>query len=362
MKSLLHRIIEKGNGKRFYRFGNADGKNWVIPAENMRVALNLYQPSGRNGKLLKSLLPILHRLPIVRKAINAETFDCTLQKELHDLLCSIFKTRNIEFAIFEGTPSVHKKITMQLSCGNRILGYCKISDNKDIMSLFERESEILKTLQGKGIKNIPQPLYCGCLGNDIYIFVQSTEKTEKSRIIHHWGEEQENFLANLNKNTIQNILFEDSDFYESLMRLQEHIDWLPANIEKTHIETAINGLIGKYSGKIVGYSAFHADFTPWNMFMGEKGLFVFDFEYAALTYPPGLDKYHFELQTAIFERHCTKEAISNRISNLSAREKELMKMYLLDVISRFTLREGKMVEGEAATPFEMWGTLLKECN
>lgn len=48
--SILERFLIKGTGKHLYRFSNADGKTWLMPAHNMQVAMNLYQPSGRNGK------------------------------------------------------------------------------------------------------------------------------------------------------------------------------------------------------------------------------------------------------------------------------------------------------------------------
>ena len=34
-------------------------------------------------------------------------------------------------------------------------------------------------------------------------------------------------------------------------------------------------------------------------------------------------------------------------------------MYLLDVVSRFTMREGGKVTGEAAKPFVLWGKVLE---
>lgn len=36
---------------------------------------------------------------------------------------------------------------------------------------------------------------------------------------------------------------------------------------------------------MVEYGVYHADFTPWNMSVEEGQLFVFDWEYASLTYP-----------------------------------------------------------------------------
>ena len=68
--TILNNILDFTGGEKFYRFGNADGKYWIVPARSMRTALNLYQPSGIKGKLVKALLPFLHWMTPVRKEIK----------------------------------------------------------------------------------------------------------------------------------------------------------------------------------------------------------------------------------------------------------------------------------------------------
>lgn len=358
--TLLHKIISTGGGiNRCYRITNADGKSWLLPAKNMRVALNLYQPSGRNGKLLKALFPRLHRLPFVRKAIKAETIYCTLQQELKELLQRIFNCGNLEFAIFEGTPCVHQKITIQLSNGSNILGYCKASDNKDILQLFEKEAATLTLLAKNGVTNIPRALHCGTLSNGVHIFVQSTVKTTKSQVVHTWGPLQEQFLTTLHEKTRQALPFEESDYYRSITALQEHVDWLPATTDREVVTTAIARVMAENCGKMVEFSACHADFTPWNMFVERGELFVFDFEYATLTYPPGIDRCHFELQTAIFEKRMSCEEILEYINGCDVAHRQLLRLYLLDVISRFTIRERGNARGDIARSLDTWCYLLK---
>ena len=324
----------------------------------MRVALNLYQPSGRNGKLLKALFPWLHRLPIVRKAIKAETIYCTLQQELKELLQRMFNCKDLEFAIFEGTPSVHQKMTIQLSCGNKILGYCKASDNEEILQLFEKEAATLTLLAQKGVTNIPRALHSGTLSNGVHIFVQSTAKTTKSQVVHTWGPQQEQFLTTLHEKTKQTLPFEKTDYCRALTALQEHIDWLPAPYREA-VKTAIARVMTEYHGKMVEFSACHADFTPWNMFVERSELFVYDFEYTALTYPPGIDRCHFELQTAIFEKRLSREDILEYITGRDVAYKRLLRLYLLDVISRFTIRERGNAGGDIARSLDTWCYLLK---
>lgn len=360
--TTLNNILDFTCGKRFYRFGNADGKYWIVPAQGMRTALNLYQPSGIKGKMVKALLPCLHLLSPVRKAIKAETVNCRLNSELHSLLCKVFDVLEIEFAIFEGTPSVHQKITMQLSRGNRILGYCKLSTNNDIKELFEKEYRTLDKLGNSGVTGVPKALHCGTLSNGMHVFVQSTEKQASSRVIHEWSALQEEFLAQLHEKTKTVLPFEKSDYHTTLSALEEHLDWLPTNIDHTMVVKAINAVKERLRGTVVEYSACHGDFTPWNMFANGKKLFVFDFEYAGVSYPAGLDRYHFFTQTAVFERHWGMDEISRYMESNAGKwmDKELYAMYLLDVISRFTMREGGKVTGEAATPFALWGKLLEK--
>lgn len=359
MKETIAGIINISQGTKFMRFGNSDGKSWVVPIKNMRTALNLYQPSSSKGRLVKSLLPWMHRLQPLRKAIRAESLDCTLQPELQELLCRIFGVEGIEFSIFEGTPCVHCKATMQLSLGNDILGYCKASDNDEILTLFERESTLLAQLHDKGVDNIPRPLFCGTLRNGIHIFVQSTKKTAQSSVPHKWGVLQEDFLATLHRKTKQLILFEQSDYYKTLTALQEHLAWVPTADDRVVVTSALTRVLEKYRGTKVEFSACHGDFTPWNMFEERDELFVFDFEYGALTYPAGIDKCHFELQRLIFEERYTTEEIVAHCAQRNNEEKELLTLYLLDIIARFTLREKGEPEGDVLRSLHTWCSVLK---
>ena len=361
MKNILNNILDFTGGEKFYRFGNADGKYWIVPARDMRTALNLYQPSGIKGKLVKALLPCLHWLALVRKAIKAQSVNCRLNSELHGLLCKVFGVQDIEFAVFEGTPSVHKKITMQLSQGNRILGYCKLSESCDIKALFEKEASVLEWLAGKGVTSIPKALHCGTLKNGTHAFVQSTEKTASSKVIHAWGTLQEEFLTQLQEKTKAVLPFEESDYFNAITQLEQHLDWLPQNIDRDTIVKAIADVKKKFCGKEVEFCACHGDFTPWNMFADGNELFVFDFEYAAKSYPAGLDRCHFFTQTAVFEKHWGADEIIAYIGSDTGKwiDREKYAMYLLDVISRFTMREGKEVSGNVATPFALWGKVLE---
>jgi hypothetical protein len=88
---------------------------------------------------------------------------------------------------------------------------------------------------------------------------------------------------------------------------------------------------------------------------------VFDWEYAKLSYPPGLDRYHFFTQTGIFERRWDVEDFRRYLQGPEAGwvNREAYICYLMDIIARFTVREKGRVEGDVARSFSIWGGILE---
>lgn len=358
----LKLLLKQGEGETYYSFANADGKRWWMPGRHMAVGMNLYQPSGIKGKLLKRGLPWLHWNPVVRKVLHAERIQLALGDELLELLERIFGQQGLEFAIFGGTPCVHQKITMQISRNTRILGYVKVTESKEIYGIFEHEKKILDTLYSQGMKHVPECLYCGSLKNGLYLFVQSTVKTLKSEVVHAWGERHERFLNDLKTHTQQKVRFEDSDFYRDLNILEER---LPVLGNPKVLYKVIQEIKERSTGQEVEYFAFQADFTPWNMFVEKGQLFVFDWEYARLTYPAYLDYFHFWIQTEIFEAHLTAEQIArhysaNRVKLHAMFENPdwALQCYLLAIISIYLQREQGILEQETIKRIDLWMTLL----
>lgn len=347
---------------RFIRFSNADGKAWVVPVRSMQTALNLYQPSGVKGKLVKSFLPYLHWIPLVRGIIKAESLQIKLEERIEALLCQTLGVESFEFSIFEGTPSVHKKVTIQISQGTKILAYCKLSNSPDVVSLFKHEQNILNTLHEKGVNNVPECLYCGEVSaeSDTTIFVQSTIKTNRSQVVHEWRAAQQQFIEDLHQKTKERVPFAESDFAKSLTLLDRYLCKLsPENQEI--ISDAIKHIRAVYSGGEVEFSAYHADLTPWNMFFENGELFVFDFEYSQMSYPPYLDWFHHFTQTAIFERHLTPEQIAAEFQSCKiANSNTLYRAYLLDVISRYIYRERGDISRNTMENIEFWIAILNK--
>jgi hypothetical protein len=346
---------------KFYRISNAEGKTWMMPARNMRVAMELYQPSGRNGKLLKRWFPWLHTLVPVRKALRVETVWYDLSEEMREGLETVFGTKDLECAVFFGTPCVHQKMTIQLSKGKRILGYCKVTGHEEVSDLFRREKRTLDTLQWMGVTDIPRCLYCGLSGEEgKMMFVQSTVKTLQSKAVRQWGKLQAEFVERMTQCTLRKLPFEETDYYRTLRELRGHLNWLPEGMDRTRTAKLCDRLLAKWQGQMVEFAACHGDFTPWNMLVEKGRLFVFDWEYARLTVPPRLDRYHFFTQTALFERHWRVEDFTRYLQSAQGNwvDREAYTCYLVDIIARYVLRAKGRVEPNVVSALRLYESLL----
>tara|TARA_B100000989_G_scaffold296158_1_gene278787 strand:+ start:2245 stop:3369 length:1125 start_codon:yes stop_codon:yes gene_type:complete len=363
-EDILNSILIQSTENEYISFSNSDDKFWIMPKKNIRTALSLYQPSSAKGNLFKKFLPYFYNSKIIQKLFNINNNNYALEVKLLNLLKSVLNIQNIEFSIFSGTPSVHQKITIQISSGRQILGYCKVTDKEEIKTIFRHEQQILCELNRTGVKQIPKCLYCGPLKEDIYLFVQNTVKTNSSQILHLWKKYHWDFLTHLHTQTSQTISFEETDFYKSIKLLDQNKNLLPVR-QKEIITNALTCIIQKYDGKQVCFSSYHSDFTPWNMIVENDKLFVFDFEYAKRTYPPFLDRFHFFTQVGIYKKKWSEHKIFFEYKLKIRGDGDYIKdpdmdylCYLVDVVSFYINRHKGDYNKDAETSLSIWLSLI----
>jgi len=152
------------NYDNYIKIQNRNGKVWLLPQYNLDRALHLYQPSSIRGKALKRYLPLGLKIiilkGIVKKILKIQ--DCTLEMDsrIDEIIRGIFGQGNLVYSCFLGTPSKHQKETIQITSLNNIVGYCKVTNNKEVTNLFIQEKKILDRLDECGVENVPRCLWC----------------------------------------------------------------------------------------------------------------------------------------------------------------------------------------------------------
>lgn len=306
----------------YYRISNSAGKQWILNAQHLRMGFQIYQPSSLKGKIVKSVLPILYNLGLkesVFRVIGADKVEEPVIQGLRENCGEAFgrSVAELELNYFAGTPGNHQKMTIQISSGNTLLGYCKVASQQDIRKLFYREQRILDYFEKMGLENIPKCLRC-CENQDgETIFIQDTKKNSHSRYVHELTDVHIRFLDEFCQKTRVECNLEDSDYGKMLLRLEDEASWILRSGFSENDVVLLKNAISVIRERLItekSYSAYHADFTPWNMFMDKKELYVFDFEYACLSYPPNLDIFHFIVQSAIYEKNLSAKEIISEIN------------------------------------------------
>lgn len=331
-----------------------------MPKKNLKRAFEIYQPNGIKGKLLKNFFPYLKNFTIVRSKLHISEVPSPISSEVQEIFEKVFDVKQPEISIFLGTPSVHQKTTIQIFKGKNILGYAKISDKPEIVELFKKENDFLDSLADVGVENIPKPLYLGELNDGSFLFIQDTKKKPNSKSPVDWTIQHENLLKDLRDKSLHEIAFEQSSLYTSLSYLNENLHRIPEVIPHSVIPDSIEDILREFAGKKVTFSAYHADFTPWNMFLLNGELYVFDWEYSSKFYPADIDKYHFHMQQWIHVKHWDEDKIFEEINKLPWFDPFIFKIYLTDIISRYLKREEEILSNSFINSLKLWVRLLQK--
>lgn len=329
------------HGRKYLLFGNSDGKMWLLPADVLRTALCIYQPSSQKGRLLKSLLPALMKLApsMALSKTGGEILSLRHTERFDALLSETFDGNIPDTAIFLGTPGVHTKLTLQFFKGQEIFAYGKLSYSGEAIKLTKHEEEVLESLRLAGYERMPRVLFGGTPFDEsnARLLIQSTTKTPSSGVAHSLKVEHYQAVVELMGLTGRTCAFSETTYCKDLLRLRaalaERI--LHERNLSVLLTDAIDAVISRESNyESVTYVRCHGDFTPWNTYLAGGRLELFDWEYSKEEYPPYYDIFHFTISHCYYEKHMTAAEISSFLKN-----KLLPEMSLLTEEADFLLLE-----------------------
>lgn len=340
-------------------FGNADGKRWVMPRRRMRMAMNLYQPSSRKGRMLKQCLNNVLTRKLVLKKIKAKTLKYKLDKNVEKIISSVFNSNNLRFALYASNPGQCSKIVLQIYQDDRLLGYCKFTDRKKVAELFDHEISILTDLNTY-FDNIPNVLYRGCV-NGMDLFIQTTNKKNSFKVINHITPNHIRFVEDLYEHTHRNYDIKDTDYYKYISYYNHIYTKIPtdhAYLIKDRISQTLN-----LFGNNVDFGYIHGDFTPWNTYFQDNTLFCFDFEYAGRSFPKYFDLIHFYIRTAILDKQEDSLQICQKLEKLCIDYPEIFNplsivSYILFIISFAFMNEPNKFNYNDHS-YKIWMSILK---
>ena len=369
INSLIDRIFKSNSGSLFWEIHNTVGQEWGFPQKYTKQFLSLFQQSSLKGKIVTRILPYLRFIPFLAPRINAKSINIELNLAIKDIIYKSFGISDFEYGIFYGSPGKYQKITMMINKNKKCLGYCKITDNPEVFSIFQKETSNLSYLKTKGINNIPKILYVDEVKElpGIYILIQTTNRDGSIRIATVYDICVFDFVSQLHESTRCKMNYADSEFAQSINILKIYLHFFRSSDREVILQSIDE--VEKSFVRPSYYSAYQGDFTPWNSYIVNKKLFVFDFEYFQKYTVPYLDYFHFFTQTCIYNEYMTADAIFDKyVTNKDFIQSQICNSdfyytcYLLTVMAFYLKRDNGFLNERIKSCFKIWIELIKKIN
>jgi hypothetical protein len=299
----------KSAGRMYAAYPNLANVRWLLPTKQpalRRAAIEgLYQPSSLRGRAL--------RIIIGAGALQGEKVwleEDNLQR-LETMVASAMGVEAVRLAFYLGVPAPHRKVTAQvLTPEGKTLAYAKIATSELAQAALKTERRaLLRLSQSAGLKGtVPELL--GSLrwhGGTILLITMGPPRPGPRAL----SSAHLRFCTQLFQSFRGHQTFVESPMWSGISEMWLHLkrsspETLPANLgpalERLHEE------LGPVNMPL---SVAHGDFAPWNTRLGERSLFVLDWERSCEGMTPLYDAFNFQaLQSALLGR---RKGIGDRL-------------------------------------------------
>ena len=322
----------------FYFVPNPDGTiRWIYPKSLKKPSfLSFYSTSSTRAKILASIFRLSFYFRLNKK-IGIEVF----KDSIIDKILKQYKDSN--YSIFTGTIGINRKAIIELNQNNSTKYFVKVALTEQSKDLVNNEKETLNELNKYQYQSLIIPKIIESDENYITIDnIAPKNQTQSSSL----NEIHLNALDEIYSKTVENKSIKDSTYFEVI---KENLDELSntslnKNFDKNKIEILIKNmkiiLESLNSEKEISFAYGHNDFTPWNMFIENDHLYLFDWELAKKDIVLLYDFFHFIFQSQILisksDYKTIFEVITTHIKN-NSKLKDIIKKYNIDINENYKL-------------------------
>lgn len=292
MSQLGMELVEHGGGRYAVIAARSNPRWWLLPLDSRKGAaagLEMLQPVTRAAKVAKIVARALaHFGPLYFLGRGH------LRLSGMPDLAGAFYGRAVHIAAFSGTDGPHRKTTLQImNASGVILGYVKMSRTPYLRSCIRNEAKMLIHLSKLNLASADVPRVKAIRDDDkMTLLITDSLKSSSHAAPLRPTAEHLRFLDELRAKTERQGAGGTLDAIE-----RDIMEFL-----------SVGG--AEWAGRIASVAAAlrpvqaeipvclaHGDFTPWNTFLQDGRLYVFDWEYSNMTWPVGFDLAHFILAT-----------------------------------------------------------------
>ena len=319
--------------ERFMAINNPDGSiRWLQPEDSERADfLSLYNGSGFKALLFKAVVKLAFYAGF-KRAISSG-FVCLYSKE-EQYVQKRFGHKT--FALFTGTVGKNRKAVAAICNRGYATHFIKIPISTTARSLIHSEHTHLEIINGYDFDRLIVPVSKMTISG-----LQLTNiRPQKAFSTGFITSLHLKALKDLYASTCQIKMLSDMDVFQKTSSRLSEIQRIKKHKKITHIpEDKINRLLYNIKVLIAGFDEkqlipvayAHGDFTPWNMFVSENNIHLYDWELAMSEQILLYDAFHFIFQSGVLIAHQSFDQINEKIKELKINEE------VIDILERYKL-------------------------
>lgn len=293
---LNYKIASSKDGAKkvgFIIVNNPDGTpRWICNSKsNKPLFLKFYLVSSFKSKLFAIFFKLVFKLRLQKRILNYKEFYIEKLSDTSDCLLDVSLSN---WALFTGTVGPNNKmlIFQETNQGNH---FYKVGTTDTSKLIIDNEKKTLTKLENLFASSFLIPKIIA--SSDKYIKLEDLSFLENRK--DSLSSLHINFIKNLNK--IDNKHLTKKNFVD-LFDLESRLNHLKVLNDKRipkGILRKLDFLLNKIDSDKIRGGLGHGDFTPWNMYVNNDQLGVYDWELSKSFFPLGFDAFHFVFQQNI---------------------------------------------------------------
>ena len=315
MKAILKHLEielssnENGQSLELMFINNQDGSpRWIWNAESTKpLFLKFYTVNSLKSKMFSWVLQLIFLLKIQKLCFRTSTVYVKKVSPRMYLEINPFKSN---WALFTGTVGPNNKLIAYKVKNGKGFFY-KIAPNNQVNDLLQNEVHAQYKLDIFRIKSFDYPISNHVARNIVKLSdVSLNSRADQFSLAHSLA------LSEMYTHTQRSINLTELPEYQKTQNLLSNLlikkdSRIPVGLLKK-----IKILLEKQGNKKIQVAMSHGDFTPWNSFIEDDRIAIYDWELSRTHMPIGHDAFHFIMQQGILVSHQSWKQIKSQIFDL----------------------------------------------
>lgn len=311
-----------------------EGIRWLYSDKNKQASfLNFYNTATLKAKIIAKSIKLglaLGMNALVRSGKLSIYHQANLK--INQLVGTV---PHDDYSVFMGTNDANRTLLLELNTLGVTTHFIKIPTNDKSKRSITNERKQLSDIAAHSFESFTVPSIATSNYSDVLITEniapQRVERSNELTPLHY------NALHEMATKTIRFNHFKSTVYWEQIVgginRLKNGKHYSSLTNQLDQLKEELTGIRTIYT------SMAHADFTPWNMYVSENKLAIYDWEMSQKEMPLLFDLFHFHFQTGVLSDQITVKEIQERIAKACEQEKikSLIQTYGIDVAIYFKL-------------------------